>query len=120
MTIFERVLGGNIFFDFWKQVQQYLFSEKKLIYSSFSRAVSRLTKQFKIVQNGLFCKSAPYQIRVGDLNETRIRINIIRIRTAVQDLYRSGKTGLSKLGAEMRTPTLSTRSESHVIKVQEQ
>ncbi len=31
MTIFERVLGGNIFFDFWKQVQQYLFSEKKLI-----------------------------------------------------------------------------------------
>lgn len=31
MTIFERVLGGNIFFDFWTQVQHYLFSEKRLV-----------------------------------------------------------------------------------------
>lgn len=30
MTIFERVLGGNLFFDFWKQVQQYIFSEGRL------------------------------------------------------------------------------------------
>ncbi|HNY56268.1 MAG TPA: hypothetical protein PKI86_11590, partial [Chitinophagales bacterium] len=31
MTIFERVLGGNIFFDFWKQLQQYIFSEGRFI-----------------------------------------------------------------------------------------
>lgn len=31
MTIFERVLGGNIFYDFWTQVQHYLFSEKRLV-----------------------------------------------------------------------------------------
>ncbi len=31
MTIFERVLGGYIFFDFWKQLQQYIFSEKRFI-----------------------------------------------------------------------------------------
>ncbi|MFN8236608.1 MAG: DUF4403 family protein [Chitinophagales bacterium] len=31
MTIFERVLGGNIFYDFWKQLQQYLFSEGRFI-----------------------------------------------------------------------------------------
>ena len=31
MTIFERVLGGNLFFDFWKQLQQYIFSEGRLI-----------------------------------------------------------------------------------------
>lgn len=31
MSIFERVLGGNIFFDFWTQVQQYIFSEGRFI-----------------------------------------------------------------------------------------
>lgn len=31
MTIFERVLGGTIFYDFWKQVQEYLFSEDRFI-----------------------------------------------------------------------------------------
>lgn len=31
MSILERVLGGNIFYDFWKQVQQYIFSEKRFI-----------------------------------------------------------------------------------------
>lgn len=31
MTIFERVLGGRIFYDFWKQVQQYIFSEGRFI-----------------------------------------------------------------------------------------
>ncbi len=31
MTIFERVLGGNIFYDFWKQAQQYIFSEGRFI-----------------------------------------------------------------------------------------
>jgi hypothetical protein len=31
MAIFERVLGGTIFYDFWTQVQQYLFSEKRLV-----------------------------------------------------------------------------------------
>lgn len=31
MAIFERVLGGSIFFDFWKQLQQYIFSEGRFI-----------------------------------------------------------------------------------------
>ncbi len=31
MAILDRVLGGNIFFDFWKQIQQYIFSEKRLM-----------------------------------------------------------------------------------------
>ena len=31
MAIFERVLSGNIFFDFWKQVRQYIFSEGRFI-----------------------------------------------------------------------------------------
>ncbi len=31
MSVFERVLGGNIFYDFWKQVRQYIFSESRFI-----------------------------------------------------------------------------------------
>lgn len=31
MTIFERVLGGSLFSDFWKQLQQYIFSEGRFI-----------------------------------------------------------------------------------------
>ena len=31
MAFFEQVLGGNIFYDFWKQLRQYIFSEKRLI-----------------------------------------------------------------------------------------
>jgi hypothetical protein len=31
MTIFERVLGGNLFYDFWKQLQQYVFSEGRFL-----------------------------------------------------------------------------------------
>jgi hypothetical protein len=31
MAILERVLGGNIFYDFWKQLQLYIFSEKRLM-----------------------------------------------------------------------------------------
>ncbi|MFN8282999.1 MAG: DUF4403 family protein [Chitinophagales bacterium] len=31
MAIFERVLGGTIFYDFWTQVQQYLFAEKRFV-----------------------------------------------------------------------------------------
>lgn len=27
MTIFERIIGENIFIDFWKQIQQYVFTE---------------------------------------------------------------------------------------------
>jgi len=31
MAIFESVLGNNIFYNFWKQVQQYLFSQNRIL-----------------------------------------------------------------------------------------
>lgn len=31
MAIFESVLGKNIFYNFWKQVQQYLFSQNRIL-----------------------------------------------------------------------------------------
>lgn len=31
MAILERVLGGNIFYNFWKQLQQYVFTEKRFM-----------------------------------------------------------------------------------------
>lgn len=31
MSVFERVLGGNVFYEFWKQLQQHIFSEARFI-----------------------------------------------------------------------------------------
>ena len=30
MAIFESILGHNVFYEFWKQVQEYLFSKSRI------------------------------------------------------------------------------------------
>lgn len=74
MAIFESVFGNNIFYNFWKQVQQYLFSQNRIFQLlSFKPIViydEKVTLQFDTAKINLHIKSTVENLMQRGIDRT--------------------------------------------------